>query len=437
MKVIRTRGRGALEAAAVLAALERRGGAALDSVLPVVKRIVARVRRGGDRGLLRYAREFDGPEDAARLRVSQEEMALAWEAISPAQRAALKMAARQIRAFAKQQLPKSWSKSSMAGLTVGQLVRPLASVGCYVPSGRHPLPSTLLMTAIPAQVSAVERIVVVSPKPAAETLAAAHLLGITEFYRVGGAHAIAALAYGTATIGRVDKIVGPGNLYVTAAKRLVAFDCAIDMLAGPTEIVVTSERGDPTEIAADLVAQAEHDPEALAIFVTTRADLAKQVIAEAKTQSRRNPVAREALVRNGVVIIAADLAEAREITNRLAPEHLTVDSISDLEWVMNAGSVFVGGWSAQPMGDYISGPNHTLPTGGMARVRGGLSVNDFVKLVTVQEYAAKGILALGPDAELLAEAEGLPGHATAIGMRLRKASRKRGPVGVRGGQAGA
>ena len=225
---------------------------------------------------------------------------------------------------------------------MGQLVRPIGSVGCYVPSGRHPLPSTLLMTAIPAQVAGVERVVVVSPKPAPETLAAAHLLGITEFYRVGGAHAIAALAYGTATIARVDKIVGPGNLYVTAAKRLVAFDCAIDMLAGPTEIVVTSERGDAAEIAADLVAQAEHDPEALAIFVTTRADLARQVIAEVKLQSRNNPVAREALVRNGVVIVAADRCEAREITNRLAPEHLTVDAAADLEWVTNAGSVFVG-----------------------------------------------------------------------------------------------
>ncbi len=437
MKVIRTRGRGALEAAAVLAALERRGGAALDSVLPAVKRIVARVRGGGDRALLRYATQFDWLEVAARLKVSTEEMAQAWEATDPALREALRTAAREIRAFAKRQSPRSWRMRSVRGLTVGQLVRPLASVGCYVPSGRHPLPSTLLMTAIPAQVAAVKRIVVVSPKPAAETLAAAHLLGITEFYRVGGAHAIAALAYGTATIARVDKIVGPGNLYVTGAKRLVAFDCAIDMLAGPTEIVVTSEGGDPAEIAADLVAQAEHDPEALAIFVTTRAELAKLVIAEARVQSRNNLVARESLERNGVAIVATDIEEAREITNRLAPEHLTVDSAEDLDWVTNAGSVFVGGWSAQPMGDYISGPNHTLPTGGMARVRGGLSVNDFVKLVSVQEYAVEGIRSLGPHAELLAEAEGLSGHAAAISMRLRKASRKRGPVGVRGGKAGA
>jgi histidinol dehydrogenase len=272
------------------------------------------------------------------------------------------------------------------------------------------------MTAIPARVACVERIAVVSPKPAPETLAAAHLLGITEFYRLGGAHAVAALAYGTQSIKRVDKIVGPGNLYVTAAKRLIAFDCAIDMLAGPTEIVVTSERGNASDIASDLVAQAEHDPEALAIFITTRADLAKEVIAETKLRSRNNVVARESLDRNGLVIIAANVDEARAITNRLAPEHLTVDAASDLDWVKNAGSVFVGRWSSQPMGDYISGPNHTLPTGGMARVRGGLSVNDFVKLITVQEYTAQGIRSLGP----LAEAEGLTGHAEAIRTRLQK-----------------
>jgi histidinol dehydrogenase len=280
------------------------------------------------------------------------------------------------------------------------------------------------MTAIPAQVAGVDRIAVVSPKPAPETLAAAHLLGITEFYRLGGAHAVAALAYGTASVQRVDKIVGPGNLYVTAAKRLVAFDCAIDMLAGPTEIVVTSERGNADEIASDIVAQAEHDPEALAIFITTREELAKAVVAETKTRSRKNEIAREALNKNGLVILAANVDEARAITNRLAAEHLTVDAASDLDWVQNAGSVFIGRWSAQPMGDYISGPNHTLPTGGMARVRGGLSVNDFVKLITVQQYSSQAMRKLGPPAALLAEAEGLIGHAEAIRTRLtRKQSR--------------
>jgi len=424
MKIIRTKGRGSNGTAEILAALESRGGNALDSVLPTVKRIVANVRKRGDRALLSYAAQFDGLQNAASARITVEEMAAGWEAITPAMRHALSAAAEQIRGFAQRQLPASWNESATAGLTTGQLVRPLASVGCYVPSGRHPLPSTLLMTTIPAQVAGVQRVVIVSPRPAPETLAAAHLLGITEFYRIGGAHAIASLAYGTAMVPRVDKIVGPGNLYVTAAKRLVAFDSSIDMLAGPTEIVVTSERGNAADIASDLVAQAEHDPEALAILITTRADLAKGVVGEAKERSRDNPVAREALDRNGMAIVASTLDEAHQITNRLAPEHLTVDAASDLDWIQNAGSVFVGRWSAQPMGDYISGPNHTLPTGGMARVRGGLSVNDFVKLITVQQYTSRGVRSLGPPAALLADAEGLHGHAEAI--RLLLSGRPRG-----------
>jgi histidinol dehydrogenase len=426
MKLIRTKGRAAKQAYEIISALEGRGGASLAKVMPAVERIVTTVRQGGDRALLRYAAQFDGLTGTAVLRVTQEEMSAAWQALNPALRDAIATAAAQIREFAQYQLPESFRISTIDGLTTGQLIRPLAAVGCYVPSGRHPLPSTLLMTAIPAQVAGVARIAVVSPKPAPETLAAAHHLGITEFYRVGGAHAIAALAYGTASLPRVDKIVGPGNLYVTAAKKIVAFDCAIDMLAGPTEIVVTSDRGTATDIASDLVAQAEHDPEALAIFITTRDDLARQVIAETKLRSRTNPVARESLSRNGLVIVALSMDEARALTNRIAPEHLTVDSASDLKWVENAGSVFIGRWSAQPMGDYISGPNHTLPTGAMARVRGGLSANDFVKLITVQEYSRRGIAALGPKAALLAEAEGLTGHAEAIRVRLGAKSQSKG-----------
>ena len=445
MQLIRTKGRNAQDRIAVL---EQRGYASLDSVLPAVRRIVADVRRRGDRALLCYAAQFDGLANPEALRVTQEEMAAAWNAIDARLRTAIITAATQIRIFANWQLPASWKKSSIEGLTTGQLMRPLGSVGCYVPSGRHPLPSTLLMTVIPALVAGVRRIVVVSPRPVQETLAAAHLLTmpefyeirgndaqqsafvgqpwIPEFYRLGGAHAVAALAYGTQAIPRVDKIVGPGSLYVTAAKRLVAVDCAIDMLAGPTEIVVTSERGDPALIASDLVAQAEHDPEALAIFITTREDLARQVWAETKQRSRDNPVARQALKRNGLVIAASSVEEARNLTNRLAPEHLTVDSAADLAWVANAGSVFVGRWSAQPLGDYISGPNHTLPTGGMARVRGGLSVNDFVKLITVQQYTAGAAHSLGPPAALLAEAEGLIGHAEAIRARLGPKSKRQG-----------
>lgn len=418
MKLVRTKGRGAAQTEAMLAALEGRGSAALESVLPAVGRIIADVRKYGDRALLRYAKKFDAFPGPRELCVAADELVAAWESLDLTLRDALSVAAAQIRGFAKKQLQKTWNSSPLPGLVTGQLVRPLGSVGCYVPSGRHPLPSTLLMTAIPAQVAGVGRIVVVSPNPAPATLAAAHLLGIKEFYRVGGAHAIAALAYGTPTIPRVDKIAGPGNLYVTAAKRVVAFDCSIDMLAGPTEIVVASDRGKAADIASDMTAQAEHDPEALAIFVTTRADLAREVIVAARQCSRHNATAREALDRNGLTIIASSLGEMRAIVNRLAPEHLTVDTLADLDWVRNAGSVFVGRWSAQPMGDYISGPNHTLPTGGMARVRGGLSVNDFVKVITVQHYAQPALRALGPKAALLAEAEGLTAHSEAIRTRL-------------------
>jgi histidinol dehydrogenase len=273
------------------------------------------------------------------------------------------------------------------------------------------------MTVIPAQVAGVERIVVVSPKPAKETLAAAAMLGVSGFYRIGGAQAIAALAFGTESIRRVDKIVGPGNWYVTAAKKMVAFDCAIDMLAGPTEIVVTSENGDAVGIAADLVAQAEHDPEALAILITTNGALAREVVREVTQRVKANPIAKQAIERNGLAVVAGSVDEARKITNRLAPEHLTVDRNQDLDWVRNAGSVFIGPYSSQPMGDYVSGPNHTLPTGGVAHVRGGLSVMDFLKVITVQEYTLAGLKKLGPAAIALANAEGLHGHAEAVRAR--------------------
>ena len=424
MKVIRTRGRDAGRAARLITKLERRGGDALETVMPTVRRIVADVRRDGDDAVLGYARKLDSLPDAASLRVSEEELRAAWEASVPNLRRTLETAARRIRAFSQRQLPKSWSMRA-SGVTMGQVVRPLASAGCYIPAGRHPLPSTLLMTAIPAQVAGVKRIVVVSPKPVQETLAAAHLLGITEFYRMGGAHAIAALAYGTTRVAAVEKIVGPGNLYVTAAKKLVAADCPIDMLAGPTEIVVASERGDPASIAADLVAQAEHDPDALAILITTRESLAHAVAAEVKARSQDNATARVSLKKNGWIILASSVDEAREITNRIAPEHLTVDTAKDIAWVDNAGSIFVGTWSAQPLGDYITGPNHTLPTGSMARFRGGLSVLDFVRLVTVQEYAPRGVTALGPMAAVLAECEGLTAHAQAIRQRVDRVSRSR------------
>jgi histidinol dehydrogenase len=423
MKVISTSGRGARAARQKISELILRRSATYERALPAAKKIVDGVRRGGDKAVRRYAVQFDGLSPQSSLQIAEAEIQSAWDSTSDELKQALKTAAENIRRFAERQRPKDWDFSPVPGVKTGQRIRPLGAVGCYVPSGRYPLPSTLLMTAIPAQVAGVERIVVVSPKPAKETLAAAAMLGITEMYRLGGAQAVAALAYGTETISPVEKIVGPGNAFVTAAKKLVAFDCSIDMLAGPTEIVVTSESGDPAGIASDLVAQAEHDPDALAIFITTKAALAQAVTSDVKQRVRSNSIAREAIRRNGVAIVASSLDEAREITNALAPEHLTVDAAADLEWVTNAGSVFVGPHSAQPLGDYVSGPNHTLPTSGLARVRGGLSVMDFVKLITVQEYSAEGLRSLGPAAIALAEAEGLTGHAEAI--RVRLASRRK------------
>ena len=330
----------------------------------------------------------------ASLQVSEQEIQSAWKSASLELKAAMRTAAANIRRFCEWQKPLEWMRARK-GITVGQIVRPLDSVGCYVPSGRYPLMSTLLMAVIPAQVAGVQNIRVVSPQPRAEVLAAAGMLGVREVYRVGGAQAIAALAYGTQSIPRVDKIVGPGNLYVTAAKKLVSFDCAIDFLAGPTEVVIVSDTGTPEFIAADLVAQAEHDPEALAVFITARHVLARRVARAVQKLSQENAVARQSLRRNGIILVSASRRESFDWANGLAAEHLTVDA-ADVVLVRNAGSVFVGDYSAQAAGDYATGPNHVLPTGGAARFRGGLSVLDFVKLISVQQLSRSGLRGIAP-----------------------------------------
>ncbi len=400
-----------------------RGGAAVDAAMPRAEAMVEAVRTEGDAALRRFAMEWDGLQEGVALRVSCDEMRRAWDGLDAALQEALRVAAARVRRFAERQMPREFEEMEASGLRVGQRVRALDAVGCYVPGGRHPLPSTMGMTVIPAQVAGVERIVVVSPNPAAETLATAHLLGVTEFYRVGGAQAVAALGWGTETILPVRKIVGPGNRWVTAAKALVARQagCGIDMQAGPTEIVVASEVGDARAIAADLVAQAEHDPDALAVMVTTRTELAEAVMAEVSRTT--NETAQQAMAANGYIFVAATRDEARAVVNRLAAEHLTVDAAADVEWVRNAGSVFVGAWSPQPMGDYVSGPNHTLPTGGQAAQRGGLSVMDFLKLMTVQEYSPRALTELGPHAARLAQAEGLRGHEAAIRERMQASAK--------------
>ena len=390
-------------------------GTQFSALEPKVRRIIQDVRRRGDRGLRRFAERWDGLEPKESLRVADAELEAAQHFLAPPLRKSLRQAAANIRCFCQWQKPAAWMRTRN-GVSVGQLVRSLDSVGCYVPGGRYPLVSTLLMTVIPAQVAGVKNIRVVSPKPSLEVLGAAAMLGVTEFYRVGGAQAIAALAYGTESIPHVDKIVGPGNAYVTVAKKLVSFDCAIDFLAGPTEAVVLSESGTPEFIAADLVSQAEHDPDALAVFITTSRVLARAVDEEVARLTKQNAIARQSLRRRGAILVAASRDQAREWANRLAPEHITIEP-EDLPFIDNAGSVFVGDYSPQAAGDYASGPNHVLPTSGQARFRGGLSVLDFVKIITVQELSSVGLQRISKTVECLAETEGLGGHAHSIRVR--------------------
>jgi histidinol dehydrogenase len=394
--------------------LERRGQK-LDALEPRVRRIVQNVRRNGDGALRRYAETWDGLGVGDPLRVSEGEMKAALKASSPELRVALETAAENIRTFCEWQKPANWEHVRQ-GRKLGQLIRPLSSIGCYVPGGRYPLPSTLLMTVIPAQVAGVKDIRVVSPRPAPATLAAAALLGVCEFYRIGGAQAIAALAYGTKSVPRVNKIVGPGNLFVTTAKKIVAFDCAIDFLAGPTEGLILCDEGQPAFIASDLVAQAEHDPDALVLLVTKSRKFAATVLRSVVALARGNPIAQQSLRKHGAVLLAASSPQAIEWTNRIAPEHLTTTR-ERLPGIVSAGAIFLGEYSAQAAGDYGSGPNHVLPTGGVARFRGGLSVLDFVKVMTVQEISRTGLRKIAPSILALAGAEGLRAHARSTELR--------------------
>jgi histidinol dehydrogenase len=401
-------------------ALEQRGASDLAEVELAVRRIVSNVRRNGDRALRRYAERWDGPTSSEPVRVPEADLHDAWRRTVPELQEAITQAATNIRRYCEWQKPHEWHREIHPGVCVGQLVRPLESVGCYVPGGRYPLPSTLLMTVIPAQVAGVPQIRVVSPRPAQATLAAASFLGVREFYRVGGAQAIAALAYGTESVPRVNKIVGPGNRYVTAAKKLVAFDCSIEFLAGPTEAVFISEQGDPVFIACDLVAQAEHDPDALCVLITSSHGLANAVQTEVDMRTRANPIAAESLCRRGAILLVASLDQAVETANRIAPEHLTLPAAM-ASAVRNAGSIFLNDFTPQSAGDYISGPNHVLPTGAMARVRGGLNVLDYVRIISCQEVSREGIRQIAPAAIALAEAEGLRGHAESLRVRCSHA----------------
>jgi len=381
-----------------------------------VRAMIEDVRRRGDSALRKYTERWDGLKEQDSFKVPEKELKRALSSVSPEFRSALEKAAANIRQFCKWQKPVEFFRNIQPGIKVGQIIRPLEAVGCYVPGGRYPLPSSLLMTVIPAQVAGVKRVVVASPKPASETLAAAALLGVQEFYRIGGAQAIAALAYGAESIKKVNKIVGPGNVFVTTAKKLVAFDCSIDFLAGPTEAVVVSDKGKPKFIAADLVAQAEHDPDALGIFITSSSALAQKVQREIEVMVADNPTASQSLKDYGVIFVTSSRRESLQIANRLAPEHISI-SQEDLPMIQNSGSVFVGDYSAQTLGDYIAGPNHVLPTSGSAAYRGGLSVCDFLKVISVQQVSRNGLRAVASKAITLAKAEGLAAHANSVAVR--------------------
>lgn len=389
----------------------------------VARRIVENVRRRGDAALFAWTERLDHLQLTSRtVWVPCAELEKAHASVSPELLSAIRHAARNIRAVAQKQVPQEWIIEVEPGVRAGQRVRPIDSIGCYLPGGRFSLVSTLLMTAIPAQEAGVRQIVVVSPQPGAAILAAAYELGIRSVARVGGAQAIAALAYGTRSIPRVDKICGPGNRYVAAAKQIVSCDCAIDMMAGPTEAIVLAARGNPRFIAADLIAQAEHDPDAVSLFVTTSMRLAREVAAEMEKQLAALPpsnLARRSLERNGAVLVARTAAAALAFVNRFAPEHLSLPEGARGAWQQfdAAGSVFFGDWSAQTFGDYASGTNHVLPTGGVARARGGLSAADFVKCISVQEVSRAGARRLAPVAEEFARAEGLEAHARSVEVR--------------------
>jgi histidinol dehydrogenase len=398
----------------------------LGSAEAVARRIIANVRRQGDRALVRYSRRFDSVDlRKVGMTVTPDEFEFAHNNLPSFFIKALWTAAKNIRAVARRQLPRSWQIQPLPGAKVSQVVRPLERVVCYVPGGRFPLPSSVLMGVIPAQVAGVREILITSPKPAPAVLAAASILGVNKIYRLGGAQAIAAFAYGTESVPQVEKIVGPGNRYVAAAKKLVAGECGIDFVAGPSELVVVGAEGNPEWIAADLAAQAEHDPDAVAMLITPSPKLARRVqacAAQAVAQLHL-PVARKSLARQGRIVLTRNLAEAAEFVNLLAPEHLTLleDAEGLLDRIHSAGSIFLGGYSPVAAGDYASGTNHILPTGGAARLRGGLSAADFVKCISVQQISRKGLARLRPSIATLARVEGLKAHEASVEARFQVA----------------
>jgi histidinol dehydrogenase len=393
-----------------------------DEAAKMAAEIVGDVRQRGDAALFAWTKKLDQADLAGKgVWISKKEIASAQRQVSTEFLKAIKRAAKNVRSVAERQLPRAWSFESEPGIQISQRVSAIESIGCYIPGGNFSLVSTLVMTAVPAQVAGVPRVIAVCPNPNPQLLAAAGLLGISELARIGGAQAIAALAYGSKTVPRVEKIFGPGNKYVTAAKQLVSGDCAIDLPAGPTEAVVLASEGNSRWIASDLLAQAEHAQDAGSFFVTTSRALAQRVQQEVLRQLGELPLGKAHFSTKvaGAILVADSLAQACAFVNRFAPEHLSLPHNAEklLRKIHSAGTIFLGPWSAQPLGDYATGSNHVLPTGGWARKRGGLSVADFVKCLSVQSISKSGFLRLADTVETLARSEGLLAHGNSVRIR--------------------
>jgi len=397
-----------------------RKAARFEEAEAVVRPILDAVRKGGDKALMEYARQFDKLERKS-VRVPAAELTQARSALSPEFRGAVETASANIRDYAQRQMPREWSRT-VRGVTLGQVVRPLDTIAAYVPAGRYPLPSTVMMTVIPAQVAGVPNICIACPKPVPEVFGTASILGVGNVFQMGGAQAIAAFAFGTRMVPRADRIVGPGNIYVAAAKKLLAGEVGIDFIAGPTEILIIAAEGDPRHFAADMLAQAEHDTDASAVLLTTSKRLANAVAREVDRQLAVLPtakVAAQSIARNSAIVLVRSLEEAVDLSNRFAPEHLSIPDASLLPGIRHAGSVFIGPYSPEAAGDYASGPNHVLPTSGAARQRGGLSVADYLKTISVQQLDAAALKKLAPAITTLARAEGLEAHARSVEVRTR------------------
>lgn len=413
-----------------LKTITSRGEGDSSRVETAVKEIITGIRKHGDKALFSYTNRFDGLlVDKKTVRVSDGEFRDARKAVSKDIIKSLELAAKRIEAFHRKQLEESWFFHEDDGVTLGQMVRPLERVGAYVPGGKAVYPSSVLMNVIPARVAGVKEVVVCSPTPGGEinphVLVAAEIAGADAVFKVGGAQAVAAMAYGTSSIPRVDKIVGPGNIYVATAKRLVFGVVDIDMIAGPSEIlVVADESANPMFIAADLLSQAEHDEMASSILVTTSKKIADETIKELRKQLKklsRNEIAEKSLKDYGAVIIVKDLDEAAEIVNNIAPEHLELSVDRPFELlpkIKNAGAIFLGHFTPEAVGDYVAGPNHTLPTGGTARFFSPLSAADFIKKSSIIYYSEAALKRIGKDAVKIAEAEGLTAHANSVKIRV-------------------